>query len=157
TLSIPSRNLLTKKEVAPDKMVLTGNDAFCVSTVAADCRYYAAYPMTPASSVLTTLAKWQYKNGMIVRHAEDEISVVNGALGASFAGVRSAVGTSGGGFALMVEAISYAGVAEIPLVMYLGMRPGPATGMPTWTEQGDLLFAVHAGHGEFPKIVFAAG
>lgn len=157
TLNIPSQNLLQKKDVAPDKMVLTGNDAFSVSTVAADCRYYAAYPMTPASSVLTTLAKWQYDNKMIVRHAEDEISVVNGALGAAFGGVRSAVGTSGGGFALMVEAISYAGVAEIPLVMYLGMRPGPATGMPTWTEQGDLLFAVHAGHGEFPKIVLTPG
>jgi 2-oxoglutarate/2-oxoacid ferredoxin oxidoreductase subunit alpha len=157
TLKIPSLNLLQKREVAPDKMVLTGNDAFCVGTVGADCRYYAAYPMTPASSVLTTLAQWQYKNGMVVRHPEDEISVINGALGSSFAGARSSVGTSGGGFALMVEALSYAGVAEIPIVTFLGMRPGPATGMPTWTEQGDLMFAVHAGHGEFPKIVLAPG
>ncbi len=94
---------------------------------------------------------------MIVRHAEDEISVINTALGASFAGVRSAVGTSGGGFALMVESISFAGVAEIPIVIFLAQRPGPATGMPTWTEQGDLLFTVHAGHGEFPKIVLAPG
>lgn len=139
------------------KMVLTGNDAFCLSAIVSDCRFYAAYPMTPTSTVLTTLASYAEKVGMIVRHAEDEISVINTALGASWAGVRSAVGTSGGGFALMVESLSFAGVAEIPLVVLLGQRPGPATGMPTWTEQGDLLFAVHAGHGEFPKIVLAPG
>jgi 2-oxoglutarate ferredoxin oxidoreductase subunit alpha len=113
--------------------------------------------MTPSSTVLTTLAAWQKKNNMIVRHAEDEISVINTALGASFAGVRSAVGTSGGGFALMAEAVSLAGVTETPIVIFIAQRPGPATGMPTWTEQGDLLFAVHSGHGEFPKIVLAPG
>lgn len=156
-LGIPSQNLLNKKSEAPEKMVMATNDAFSIATVASDCKYYAAYPMTPASSVLTTLASWQYKNGMVVRHVEDEIAVINGALGAAYGGVRSAVGSSGGGFALMVEALSYAGVAEIPIVVYLGMRPGPATGMPTWTEQGDLLFAAHAGHGEFPKIVLAPG
>lgn len=113
--------------------------------------------MTPSSSVLGTLAAWQDKTGIIVRHAEDEISVINTALGASFVGARSSVGTSGGGFALMVESVSLAGVTEIPIVIFLSQRPGPATGMPTWTEQGDLLFAVHAGHGEFPKIVLAPG
>lgn len=156
-LGVQSLNLLTPKEHKPEKMVMATNDAFSIATVAADCKYYAAYPMTPASSVLTTLAAWQYKNDMVVRHVEDEIAVVNGALGASFGGARSAVGSSGGGFALMVEALSYAGIAEIPIVVFLAMRPGPATGMPTWTEQGDLLFAVHAGHGEFPKIVLAPG
>ena len=150
-------SILPKKTEAPAKIVLTGNDSFTMGAVAADLRYYAAYPMTPSSSVLTTLADWQYKNGMVVRHSEDEIAAINSALGASFGGVRSAVGTSGGGFALMVEALSYAGVAEIPIVVYLGMRPGPATGMPTWTEQGDLLFVTQAGHGEFPKIVLAPG
>lgn len=139
------------------KLILTGNDAFSLGAIASDCRMYSAYPMTPASSVLSTLAGYAEKTGMIVRHAEDEISVINTALGSSFAGVRSAVGTSGGGFALMVESISYAGVAEIPIVILLSQRPGPATGMPTWTEQGDLLFAVHAGHGEFPKIILSAG
>ncbi|HLC94491.1 MAG TPA: 2-oxoacid:acceptor oxidoreductase subunit alpha [Patescibacteria group bacterium] len=139
------------------KIVITGNESFCLAAASADCRLYAAYPMTPSSSILTTLASWAQKLGMVVRHAEDEISVINTVLGASWAGVRAAIGTSGGGFALMVESISFAGVAEIPLVIYLGMRPGPATGMPTWTEQGDLLFAVHAGHGEFPKIVLAPG
>lgn len=148
--------LFLKKD-AEKKLVLSGNDAFSLGCVLADCRVYCAYPMTPSSSVLTTLASWQEKTGMIVRHAEDEISVINTAIGASFAGVRSAVGTSGGGFALMVESISFAGIVEIPLVIFLAQRPGPATGMPTWTEQGDLLFAVHAGHGEFPKIVLAPG
>jgi 2-oxoglutarate ferredoxin oxidoreductase subunit alpha len=145
------------KEGKGKRMVLTGNDAFSVGAVGADCRYYAAYPMTPSSSILMTLAEWQEKNGMVVRHSEDEIAVISSALGAAFSGVRSSVGTSGGGFALMVESLSFAGIAEIPLVVFLGMRPGPATGMPTWTEQGDLLFAVHAGHGEFGKIVLAPG
>lgn len=137
--------------------VMTGNDVFSYAAASADCRFFAAYPMTPASSVLGTLAAWQDQTGMLVRHAEDEIGVINEALGASFAGARSAVATSGGGFALMTEAISYAGIAELPIVIFLSQRPGPATGMPTWTEQGDLLFACHAGHGEFPKIVLAPG
>lgn len=148
---------LFPQRIDEKKIVLTGNDAFCLSAIVADCRFYSAYPMTPTSTVLTTLASYAEKVGMIVRHAEDEIAVINTALGASWAGIRSAVGTSGGGFSLMVESLSFAGVAEIPLVVYLGQRPGPATGMPTWTEQGDLLFAVHAGHGEFPKIVLAPG
>jgi len=142
---------------AETTLVLSGNEAFSLGAVIADCRLYSAYPMTPSSSVLTTLASWQEKTGMIVRHAEDEISVINTALGSSFAGVRSAVGTSGGGFALMVESVSFSGITEIPIVIFIAQRPGPATGMPTWTEQGDLLFAVHAGHGEFQKIVLSAG
>lgn len=139
------------------KLIMTGNDAFSLAAIEADCRLYCAYPMTPASTVLTTLASLAQKTGMVVRHAEDEISVINTALGSSTAGVRSAVGTSGGGFALMTEAVSFAGVAEIPIVIFMSQRPGPATGLPTWTEQGDLLFTVHAGHGEFPKIVLAPG
>ncbi len=151
------RPILTPEPDPEARSVLAGNDAFALGAVAADCRFYAAYPMSPSSSVLEFLAEWQKHTGMVVRHAEDEIGVVNEALGASFAGVRAATGTSGGGFALMVETLSYAGVAELPLVVFLAQRPGPATGMPTWTEQGDLLFAVHAGHGEFPKIVLAPG
>ncbi len=139
------------------KLVLTGNDAFSLGSVIADARVYVAYPMTPSSTVLTDLASWQEKVGMVVRHAEDEISVINTAIGSSFAGVRSAVGTSGGGFALMVESISFAGITEIPIVVFIAQRPGPATGMPTWTEQGDLLFAVFSGHGEFQKIVLSPG
>ena len=151
------KNFLVEKEEQKEKLVISGNEAFSLGAVAADCRLYAAYPMTPSSSVLHTLASWQDKTGMIVRHAEDEISVINTALGASFAGVRSAVGTSGGGFALMAESLSFAGMAEIPLVVFLAQRPAPATGMPTWTQQGDLLFAIFSGHGEFPKIVLAPG
>lgn len=138
-------------------LILTGNEAFALASVVADCRAYFAYPMSPASSVLTVLAAWAKDTKMVVRHVEDEIAAISESLGSSYAGVRSSVGTSGGGFALMVESISYAGVAELPLVIYLAQRPGPATGLPTWTGQGDLLFAVHAGHGEFPKIVIAPG
>jgi len=151
------KNFLIEKEEKQEKLVLSGNEAFSLGAVVSDCRLYAAYPMTPSSSVLHTLASWQEKTGMIVRHSEDEIAVINTALGASFAGVRAAVGTSGGGFSLMVESLSLAGVAEIPVVVFLAQRPGPATGMPTWTEQGDLLFAIFSGHGEFPKIVLAPG
>ena len=146
-----------KKPSAEPQMIISGNDAFSLGTTIADCRLYCAYPMTPTSTVLTTLAQWVPTTGMVVRHAEDEISVVSTALGGSFAGIRAACGTSGGGFALMNESISFAGIMEAPLVIFLGQRPGPATGLPTWTEQGDLLYAVHAGHGEFPKIVLAPG
>lgn len=147
-----SRAVETRKQA-----VLMGNDAFALGAVAADCRLFAAYPMSPSSGVLSNLAAWQDASQMVVRHAEDEIGVVNEVLGASFAGVRAATGTSGGGFALMAETLSYAGVAELPLVVFVAQRPGPATGMPTWTEQGDLLFATFAGHGEFPKIILAPG
>lgn len=152
---VPILNSAQPPAVPP--AVLDANTAFSLGAVEADCRFFAAYPMSPSSSVVEILASWQDKTGMVVRHAEDEIGVVNEALGASFAGARSAIATSGGGFALMVETVSYAGVAEQPLVLFLAQRPGPATGMPTWTEQGDLLFAAHAGHGEFPKIVLAPG
>ena len=154
-----SENILNKlvKRPGGEKLVLTGNDAFSLGSVIADARFYVAYPMTPSSTVLTDLAAWQEKIGMVVRHAEDEISVINTAIGSSFAGVRSAVGSSGGGFALMVESVSFAGITEIPIVVFIAQRPGPATGMPTWTEQGDLLFSVFSGHGEFPKIVLAPG
>jgi len=149
-------NYLVKKP-GGEKLVLTGNDSFSLGSVIADARVYVAYPMTPSSSVLTNLAAWQEKVGMVTRHAEDEISVINTAIGSSYAGVRSAVGTSGGGFALMVESVSFAGITEIPIVVFIAQRPGPATGMPTWTEQGDLLFTVFSGHGEFPRIVLAPG
>src|SRR3989344_3792536 len=148
---------LMPKKAGDETFVMTGNDAFSLASIIADCRMYCAYPMTPSSSVMTTMASWQDKAGIVVRHAEDEISVINTALGSSFMGARSAVGTSGGGFALMVESISFAGIAEMPIVIFLAQRAGPATGMPTWTEQGDLLFACFSGHGEFPKIVLAPG
>lgn len=152
-----TRLKLPKKANIEPKMYISGNEMFGLAAIAAGCRFYAAYPMTPSSTILHYLASKSEKSGMVVKHAEDEISVINMALGASWAGVRSMLGTSGGGFALMVEAVSLAGITETPLVVVMGQRPGPATGMPTWTEQGDLLFILHAGHGEFPKILLAPG
>ncbi len=139
-----------------------GNEAFGWGFLQGKGNFYAAYPMTPATGTLHFLAPKakEYngqKNKIIVRHAEDEIGVVNMAAGAAFAGARAAVGTSGGGFALMSECISFCGIAEIGMVYYLVQRVGPATGMPTWTAQGDLLFYIFSGHGEFPKIVLAPG
>jgi len=120
------KNFLIEKEEEKEKLVVSGNEAFSLGVVFADCRLYAAYPMTPSSSVLHTLASWQEKTGMIVRHSEDEIAVINTALGASFAGVRAAVGTSGGGFSLMVESLSFAGVAEIPVVGFFSPAARPS-------------------------------
>lgn len=148
---------IPKKTDITEKLYLTGNEMIGVGAIASLCRFYVAYPMTPSSVLLHFLAAKSESQGIVVKHAEDEISVINMALGASFAGVRSMVGTSGGGFALMVEGVSLAGITETPIVIMMGQRPGPATGMPTWTEQGDLLFILHAGHGEFPKIVLAPG
>jgi 2-oxoglutarate/2-oxoacid ferredoxin oxidoreductase subunit alpha len=136
---------------------LEGNEAVALGAAAAGCKFYTAYPMTPASSVLEILAGYAEDLGMVVEQAEDEIAALNMVLGASFAGVRAMTGTSGGGFALMVEALSLAGMIESPAVILLGQRPGPATGLPTRTEQGELEFALHAGHGEFPRVLLAPG
>ncbi len=138
-------------------MVITANEAAALGAIAAGCKFYAAYPMTPASSILHTLAKFGPSKGMVVRQVEDEISAINAIQGASTAGVRSMLATSGGGFALMVEGVSLAGITETPIVIVEAMRGGPATGLPTWTEQADLQFVVSAGHGEFPRVVLAPG
>ncbi len=151
-----SKNLIRKKEFS-QKMYISGNEIIGLGAIAAGCKLYVAYPMTPSSTLLHYLASQAEKSQMVVKHAEDEISVINMALGGAWAGVRSMVGTSGGGFALMVESVALAGISETPIVIMMGQRPGPATGMPTWTEQGDLLFIVNAGHGEFPKIVLSPG
>jgi len=118
---------------------------------------YLAYPMTPATSVLHILAKDQEKNKMLTFQPENELAVANAALGASFSGARVMVGTSGGGYDLMTEALSMQGMAELPLVVYLASRPGPGTGIPTYTTQADLDVALRGGHGEFPRIVVAPG
>lgn len=148
---------IPKRERITPKMYITGNEMIGLSSIVASCQMYVAYPMTPATPILHYLAAKAEESGMVVKHAEDEISVINMALGASWAGARSMVGTSGGGFALMVEAVSLSGITEIPIVIAMIQRPGPASGMPTWTGQGDLLFTVHAGHGEFLKIILAPG
>ena len=139
------------------QMVLTGNDALALGAIKAGCKFYAAYPMTPASSILHTMASLQHDYGLVVKHVEDEISAINMTIGAGYAGVRAMCGTSGGGFALMNEGYSLAGMIEAPLVVVEAQRGGPATGIPTWTEQADLKFVLSAGHGEFPRFVLAPG
>lgn len=139
------------------KMLISGNDAIGLGAVASGLKFYSAYPMTPSTGIMNYIAGKESEYGIIVEQAEDEISAINMALGASFAGVRAMTGTSGGGFALMTEGVSLAGMTETPLVIALAQRPGPATGFPTRTEQGDLQFALSAGHGEFPRVIFAPG
>ncbi len=140
-----------------NKILLTGNDATFLGALRAGCKFYAAYPMTPSSSILHSFASIEEEYNVVTKHAEDEIAVINMAIGASFAGVRSMIATSGGGFALMNEGIGSAAITETPLVMVLSQRPAPATGLPTWTEQGDMLFATHSSHGEFLRVIIAPG
>lgn len=140
-----------------EQLLLSGNEAIGLGALAGGLQFYAAYPMTPATGVLHYLASLQDKYPLVVKHSEDEIAAINQALGASFAGVRAMTGSSGGGFALMVESLSFAGVAEIPLVVVEASRQGPATGLPTWTSQADLNFVLGAGHGEFLRVVFTPG
>ncbi len=143
--------------VSGPKMLIAGNDAIGFGVAASGCKFYSAYPMTPSTEIMNYLASREKEYGIIVEQAEDEIAAINMALGASFSGVRAMTGTSGGGFALMVEGLSLAAMTETPIVIVLAQRPGPATGFPTRTEQGDLLFALHTAHGEFPRVVFAPG
>jgi 2-oxoglutarate ferredoxin oxidoreductase subunit alpha len=139
----------------PRRLLLSGNDALSLGAMAAGCRFIAAYPMTPASSIMEYMADKGRAYGVVTVHVEDEIAGMNMAIGAGFAGARSMIATSGGGFALMVEGLALAGMTETPVVAFLGQRPGPATGLPTRTEQAELFFALHAGHGEFPRAVLA--
>lgn len=143
--------------IGPKKMLIGINEAVGLGALASGCKFYSAYPMTPSTGIMLYIASKAKEYGVIVEQAEDEIAAINMALGASFAGVRAMTGTSGGGFALMVEGLSLAAMTETPIVIALAQRPGPATGLPTRTEQGDLLFALHAGHGEFPRVIFAPG
>jgi len=148
---------LVEKQEYVERCFVTGNDAVALGAIAAGCQMYIAYPMTPASSILHTLAAASSKVGMLVRHAEDEIAVINAACGAGYAGARTMIGTSGGGFSLMVEGLGLVALTETPLVIIDAQRPGPATGMPTWTGQGDLRFVLHAHQDDFPRIVLAPG
>ena len=141
----------------PGKMLIAGNDAIGLGAFLSGCKFYAAYPMTPSTGILTFMAGKALTHGIVVEQAEDEIAAINMALGASYGGVRAMTGSSGGGFALMVEGLSLAGMTETPIVIALAQRPAPATGLPTRTEQADLLFALFAGHGEFPRVMFAPG
>ncbi len=136
-------------------LVLTGNEALALGSLAAGCRFVSSYPMTPASGVMQYMARQTHRLPLAFEQAEDEIAAINMSIGAANAGARAMVATSGSGFSLMVEGLSLAGINETPVVIMLGQRPGPATGLATRTEQGDLLFSLHAGNGEFPRAIFA--
>jgi 2-oxoglutarate ferredoxin oxidoreductase subunit alpha len=137
------------------QMLLTGNEAISLGAIAAGCKFMAAYPMTPASSIMEYFAAKASDFDLVMVHAEDEIAAVNMAIGAGYAGVRAMTATSGSGFCLMVEGIGLAGITETPVVVIDAQRPGPAVGLPTRTEQGDLQFILHAHHGDFPRAVLA--
>lgn len=152
--------LVEARFVAPETdpsptMLLHANEAIALGALAGGLKFYSAYPMTPSTSIMSYLVRKAKLAKVVVEQAEDEIAAINMAIGASYAGVRSMTGTSGGGFALMVEAVGLAGIMETPLVIAEIQRPGPATGLPTRTEQSDLKFVINSSHGEFPKMVIA--
>ena len=137
--------------------IMSGSQAVAQGSINSGIEIYIAYPMTPATELMHELAAKQLENNFIVFQPESEITVINSALGASFTGAKVMVGTSGGGFDLMTEALSFQGQSEIPLVVYLASRSGPGTGLPTYTSQADLNIALRSGHGEFPRVVIAPG
>jgi 2-oxoglutarate/2-oxoacid ferredoxin oxidoreductase subunit alpha len=136
---------------------MNGNQGISDGAINAGMDVYYAYPMTPATNVMGELAKSQIENNHLAIELESEVAVINSAIGSAITGAKAMIGTSGGGFDLMTEALSMTGVANIPLVIYLASRPGPSTGVATYTAQGDLDLARHAGHGEFNRLILAAG
>ncbi len=138
-----------------NQLLLTGSKAMGLGSVAAGVRVYAGYPMTPSSPLLTYIAAIQNETGMSIKQAEDEITAAQFVSGAMLMGTRALTGTSGGGFDLMSETLSLNGIIENPSVFVLAQRPGPATGLPTWTGQGDLLMAIHTSHGDFARCVLS--
>ncbi len=138
-------------------LLMNGNDALSLGAIKAGCKFYSGYPMTPSTSIMNNMAHFAKDFNIVVEQAEDEIAAINMALGASFAGARAMTATSGGGFSLMVEGLSLAGMTETPVVMVDAQRPAPATGFPTRTEQADLNFLISAGHGEFARVIFSPG
>jgi 2-oxoglutarate ferredoxin oxidoreductase subunit alpha len=154
-----NKGSFTFKPVTPmnnsRRMLLNGNEAIALGAIAADCRFVSAYPMTPATSIMEYIAQRGEKLGIVVVQPEDEIAAVNMIIGAAFTGVRSMTTTSGSGFCLMVEGLGMSGISETPIVIVNSQRPGPAVGLPTRTEQGDLLFSIHTHHGDFPRAVLA--
>lgn len=151
------RFVLQKIKEAPRRMLVTGSKAVGLGALASGLTFYAGYPMTPSTPLLEFLASKADEHGLVVHQAEDEITAINAAIGASFAGARAMTGSAGGGFSLMVESIGLAAMTETPLVIYVASRPGPATGLPTWTNQADLQFVLHAAQDEFPRIILAPG
>ena len=148
---------LQKQPEVSEHALVSGAEAVTLGAISGGCRFISSYPMSPGTAVLTRMSQLDDRFGIAVEQAEDEISAINMAIGAWYAGARAMVTTSGGGFALMEEGVSLAGITESPMVIHIAQRPGPATGMATRTEQADLELAVYSGHGEFPRIVYAPG
>jgi len=144
-----------RARAASKRLTVNANQAFALGALMAGCKFVAGYPMTPSTPVLEYMAQHGNDWGIVMKQAESEIAAINMVVGAATAGVRSMTATSGGGFDLMTEGISLAAMTESPVVIYLGQRPGPATGLPTRSEQGDLYLALYAGHGEFSRIVMS--
>lgn len=144
-------------QAATTKLFITGAEAIGLGAIKAGCKFYVAYPMTPATPLLHFLAPLDREFRMIVLQAESEIAAINMVVGASFAGARAMTATSGGGFCLMSEGFGMAGMTESPIVIVLAQRPGPSTGLPTYSGQGDLNFVIHASQGEFPRVIIAPG
>lgn len=138
-------------------MLITGNEAVVLGALKGGCTFVAEYPMTPSSSILTLMAKYGKPQNIVVKHTEDEIAAVNMLIGAGWVGARALTGTSGGGFSLMSEAIGLAGQAEVPIVIVNVQRPGPSTGLPTRSGQGDLRLVMHASQDDLPRFVIAPG
>jgi 2-oxoglutarate ferredoxin oxidoreductase subunit alpha len=145
------------KVLSKKNYFMNGNQGISEGAIKSGLDIYYAYPMTPATPVLGELAEKQIEKNILVLELENEIAVINAAIGSAITGAKTMIGTSGGGFDLMTEALSLTGIAEVPMVIYLSQRPGPATGVATYTGQGDLNVARHAGHGEFSRIVLASG
>lgn len=135
------------------KIMVDGNQAIALGAIHCGVRAYFAYPMSPSSSILTHMANWCHDSDVFVKQVEDEISVAQMTLGAMHMGTRALCATSGGGYDLMTETVSLAGMIETPFVCAVVQRPGPATGLPTWTGQGDFNLAAYSAHGEFPRVV----
>ncbi|MBN2853197.1 MAG: 2-oxoacid:acceptor oxidoreductase subunit alpha [Clostridia bacterium] len=148
---------IAKNSMADDYKMIDGTTALSIGALAGGCNFVASYPMSPSTGVLIYLSKKAKEFNVLVEQAEDEIAALNMVIGAWYTGARGLATTSGGGFALMGEALSLSGITETPCVIHIAQRPGPATGLPTRTEQGDLNLALYAGHGEFPRIILAPG
>lgn len=156
-LKIKSSFTVPSAKTVRHKMLFTGSQAIALGAMASGLKFYSGYPMSPATSIMEFVASQAERYNIVVEQAEDEIAAINMVIGANFAGARAMTATSGGGFCLMVEALSLAGMTETPAVIVVGQRPGPSTGLPTRTEQADLNFVMHAGHGDFPRAVLAPG
>ncbi len=148
---------LAPTENPVNRMILNGNQSIGLGAIAAGCKFISAYPMTPATTIIEFMTAQSKRFNLVTKQTEDELAAILYAIGAAQAGVRAMTATSGGGFSLMVEALGMAGMTETPLVVVDSQRPGPSTGMPTRTGQGDLLFLLHASQDEFPRIVIAPG